>query len=542
MFRSHILSISLAVVFLMALACGGKKSHTPPPPAVGEIQFAFTNAAQTIRVPDRYLKAIGYLESRLTTTPASAKYPKRSVSDKSLSSAFGVELSQLSFTNEEDKLKLNAQISAYALWVAKKLEDAGVLANLPASPVTPDEKYLWLWELSNIQRNSDKTNQRNLAAIYYRELIEILNAGFVWQSPENGETLILDPERPPLKIEDLEEQNAKTLRLIKTNVEDIRGIAEYYTLPSSNRFKVGNNPTHIKVIHCPLSLSACLALQANSPEGDSLNLGAHYVIPAQFFDDDTGVRSAMQIAKHDEIVYLTDEAGIARPVRDAVVIMLSGFSGRMVDSVYSSINPKWYSDDQLNNLGLVVNGICEWMQFSKKIQTEECIDINNEKHGIRFQFQQSGKALRWGDIADFGYSPSDHKIFYAYLENYNGLLGEAVINLPPNRKIYNAGEAISLTVQFQNRVREMHLEQLKRCRDGRLIWVPIRIEPVRDATKHIVTLNLFSSGPDANGAHYFRTKVFSSSDNEDLLGWDIAEIYLKNYETEIQYATASQCF
>ncbi len=78
-----------------------------------------------------------------------------------------------------------------------------------------------------------------------------------------------------------------------------------------------NQPRRIEVIHCPLSLAACLALQDLGVESN-VRLGAHYIIP----QDDKIISTSHSNSRSRARVSLTSVDGTVKDVSDAIIIML----------------------------------------------------------------------------------------------------------------------------------------------------------------------------------------------------------------------------
>ena len=47
----------------------------------------------------------------------------------------------------------------------------------------------------------------------------------------------------------------------------------------------------------------------------------------------------------------------------------------------------------------------------------------------------------------------------------------------------------------------------------------------------MLTTRVWDAGPNGNGTQFFRAKVYS---RDQLIGWDMSEVYLSQYETEQQ--------
>lgn len=531
---NRLMSLTFFLGVINFSACGEKKPAPAPAPVYGKTDMAFLEAERDQNIPKRFLMAVGYMESRLSAQPATALYGDRSVSTGLISSAFGIGIDELEFAEGDDPLLLVDQVKAYATWLNENMVGESQLARTPR---TLDEKFAWIQGIARAHRTTG-TGSQELVSIFMYELIDVLNRGFLWKSPDGKETLELKPESPAIEIGKLQANNQKSLELTQVTGE-VRGYSQTISLPYVNRYKGQNNPKRVEIIHCPLSLSGCLALQKNNPDRDQLVLGAHYVIP----NENIGPLgyTALQIADHDEVVFLTDDNGEPQPVKDSIVIMLAGMSGRIIESNYQWINPEWYSDEQLKNMGQLTFELCKRFYAIEQTQLDACMDYTNPDIGVKFHFAKPDGGFRWGDIADFGLNVGDHLIFHTYIVERK-LRGEAVMSLPANSQVYQNGQDVQVKVDFQSGVQAVELQQLLRCQDGkRLVWDRIAFDQISNETSITFSKKFIGRGPEGNGSQYLRVLAYQDGTQEILLGWDMGRVYIENFDDLEQYAPKKQC-
>jgi len=508
-------------------ACGGDGSKNNPKASTSKIDGLFSKAAGDHKLPKRMMVATAWLESKMTSTKASSYYLNSDTGEYDTQkgvllaqTAFGISREKLGLTESETPDSLDVQIDAYGAWIS------GVIAeevDLDASPKSAGEKFDWIWQIARAHREG-AAYSRNVRVIFAKELIEVLNEGFTWQDPVNGEILEFPKENPQLLLEDFgpDVQNLFNLTTQRPEIDS----ATYLRLGRVNSDTIENKANHIEVIHCPLSLSACLELQ-NQEIDDEIRLEAHYIIP----QNGDLVPEPLQVAKHKNAVRITNSKGITTRISDAIVVMLVGNSGRMVNGYRDPANPRWLTKWQLQRMGDIVNDVCLNLKENNGVKVEDCMDLNR---GVRFHEQGASEAYRWGDIADF-----DSLIFSAYILNPGGLQGDTAFEFPGNKLQYEAGASIPIRVLFRPAVRFVEMERLVRCPDKKLVWAPIASEDVRSQTVFSFNKKFFDSGPNSNGNQFFRAKVYDASG--ELLGWDTAQIYLKNFEKESSTVTPKTC-
>jgi hypothetical protein len=541
--RRSIICMIATLTAVGLINCGDKPGQGPGGRPIGKVETAFIAASQATGVPVRFLIAAGYLESRLVPTIATSNY----VSEDDSEVARGTVMTQSAFALSQETLGLDptkpasatlvVQIEAYARWLAAKFKESGLA--LTASPRTQEDKFYWIENLALLHRKG--ADQRRVVQVMFaRELIAILNEGFVWQDPASGETLTLDKETPPIDVEALDfPQSGKNWFKLTPGPGEIED-TPYFKLASSSNTEVINEARRVEVIHCPLTLSACLELQTRSRDSDAqvgsyVYLSAHYAIPSDFEIYKPARMQALQVAPLTAAITITDSAGESVAIQDAIVIMLTGNSGRTVGGTRQPAVPTWFRNNQLMAMSSLINDICTRLseRETNPVNREECMKPEGER-GVRFRNQGTSEDYRWGDIADF-----DDTIFNAYVRNPGGLSDEIAFELARGNREFQADADIPLTVLFNSSAREVHIERLSRCQGGKLVWETVANRPVRGTNREVFAEGYFDSGPNGDGEQFFRARVYGK--DTKLVGWAIEQVYIKNYEKEPKFASEKSC-
>ncbi len=520
----------MGIMVLSVLGCGGQGGENKKASrSNGKIRNAFIDASRTYLIPERILLAASYLESRINPDPASVMYLNPSsgeeIEKKGLDlagSAFGLSLTKMGYT-EADTPDLAKQIEIYSVYIRSELDKLGV--NLSSNPQGSQEKYEWVWLLSQFHRKGE-SGRRNIRIFFTTEIISILNNGFIWQDPKTGEVIELKKERTPIDIATLQQDSQDSMRLTDEEAQIIG--ARYIHLPNGQP-QGSNEPQGIKVIHCPLSISACLELQVPSETENSVRLRAHYIIPDEF--DFAG--KPLQVSNHGRSVIVTNSDGSPQEINDSIVIMLVGQSGRYIDGERVAADPSWYSDEQLRALGRVVDGVCWQIGRDYGADSEKCRSIHGDG-AVEFSVQSGDEDFIWGNIPDF-----DETIFGAYIENPVGLTAELAFDFPSSRRTFKSGELIDFDVVFAPTVKLIQVERLVRCSNNRVIWANMRTHEVRSKRKKDIKVALYNAGPNGNGTQFFRTMAYGSTN--ELLGWSVESIYLENFDADAPAVPPKAC-
>lgn len=532
--------VYLFIAFYLLTACGdGDKRRKGGGVRPAPVEAAFALSASEVGIPARLLMAVGYLESRLTPQNATANYLATDNAKDPV--ARGTVLTQTAFAQtlatlgldpaSQDSYTLEVQIRAYAAWIQKQTANL----NLSSNPRTQEEKFYWIENLANIQRRGI-AQRRNVQVLFARELIKILNEGFIWQDPRDGSKIILEPESPPIEIEKFPENGRNWFTMVELDAQIGIGATFLPLASASWNDEFENQPRRIEVIHCPLTLSGCLELQSRGAESE-IHLGAHYLIPAfsQNPKEKDLINKPIQVAEHKKAIILTNNRGDSYPVTDAIVIALVGNSGRMVLGQRQPAEPTWFSDRQLRQLGQLVVDLCQYMaqKNPEKVNYDNCIASTGEL-GVQFRQQGESNQQRWGDIPDF-----DRSIFEAYLRSPTGLGSEVAFEFSANRREFRAGDPLKFNVLFNATAQQVKIERLARCRDGTTIWELVSNDDVRGKTRMPFEKVLFDSGPNRNGEQFFRARIYGQDSR--LVGWHVNKILLRQYESEPRFASEEYC-
>ncbi len=515
-------TLSFVLICSGLTSCGsGGRSAQSPTDSKENLELAFLKASQTSGIPLRMLKATAFLESGMNSAEQNTPYfdsndetAQRLLGFSTTETAFGISRQNLGLSDNPDASKLSVQVQAYSAWLASQIASS---KDLKLSPQTANDKYYWIWELAKIHRAGDDF-RRNIRVVWAKELIAVLNKGALWIS-QDGNRLELEPEQSQIVIEDLPLEGQRWLALNFDTAEILN--ASRFELTSVNIPSVKNTPDHLTVIHCPLSLSACLESQNNSaPTG--ITLGAHYVIPQ---NGDVFPR-ALQLVPHDRVVLMSDRNGKKAQISDSLVVMMVGLSGSYVGGYRYQAKPTWMTPWQLRRLSAVVAGLCQNLQEKDpNIDLERC-KATSGPGGINFIRQADRAYYRWGDIPDY-----DESLISSYLKSKDANLeSEVVFKFANNSKSYLAHQDLPFSVQFPTGTYYVWLQRAVRCPSGQVVWDKIQNATTKGKTSFDFEARFIDSGPNQNGQHFMRLVAFDSSNK--LVAWDTAQIQVSEFETE----------
>lgn len=498
---------------LLALAltsCGrGKEDKKAAPPALGPMTQAFTNTSRTYQIPMNILLALAYKESQLNADPSRVAYAGI---EAPRGPAFAQTMMGLSYStlglSEETASDTSVQLSAYGAWVQQGLRQQRI--DLPMQISKSDEIYDWIWQLARLH-HPDAKSSKNIQVIFAREMIEILNKGFIWQDADSRERIEQTPLSPRLETSSFSPPIQANLQL-DTRTSEIF-LVDYLQLSYAQESGETNHPKRIEIIHCPFSLSTCIA----DPENSDIQLQAHYIIPA----DESLLPRPIKVLQHRTPVTLSNEQGANQLVTDAVVIMLVGNSGRYADDQRKLTNPSWYSKRQLQYMGEVVSGVCQLMS-----KDDPTIDYQNcRSDAVKFRTTPSGANYRFGDIPDF-----EAAIFWSFVRNTTGPKGDVTIQLPSQSKTFPAGTAVTMNIGFITGAAKLEIQHLERCASGKTIWTVLQTLSIRNESSQSVIAKFFDQGPNLNGQHFFRALTYDA--RGELMGWAVTDYFLTGYDTE----------
>lgn len=494
------------------------------------LELAFQEASRTSGVPVRMIKAAAFLESGMSSSYQTTPYfdSETEASQKLLGfstteTAFGITRKDLGLSENPDADLLTVQVKAYGDWVKSHISNS---TELKLSPQTTDDKYYWVWELAKIHRAGDEY-RRNIRVVWAKELIAMLNTGSHWIGSD-GDKIELAPESPPIKTEDLPLEGQRWLSLNFDTAEILN--ASRFELTNTNIPSIKNNPDHLTVIHCPLSLSACLESQ-NNPSATGVTLGAHYVIPQ---NGDVFPR-ALQLVPHDRIVVMSDRNGKSAQISDSIVIMMVGISGSYVDGYRNQADPRWMTPWQLRRLSAVVSGVCNSLhERDPNIQTPKCQTIGGQG-GVNFFTQGNRAYYRWGDVPDY-----DDSLISSYLKSRDANLeSEVVFNFPSKNKSFQANQDFPFSVQFPTGTYYVWLQRSVRCPNGQIVWDKIQNATTKGTTSFSFSSRFIDSGPNNNGEQFLRLVAFDETNQ--LVAWETDEVQINNFESDYS-PPADACF
>ena len=512
-FRNFRFFTSLSISIFVIFACGNRRHSSGAAASTTVVEQAFLKTANDNQIPVRIMMAVGFMQSGLRPERSSVTYQLdgRAVSLSPLpgESAFGISFADLGLSEGGDH-DLSEQIAAYGRYLRVKIGKD----SLPKNAVTAEEKMRWIWKLAGI--HGGENAKRNLTAVFSRGIMEILNSGFTVQSPD-GLVVHLDKEPVALKDDDFPE-NVRQDLMLDVYRSDIRS-AYLFSLLKNGQSDVINQPTKIEVVHCPFSLSTCIQMQ-DTAETDGTPFGAHYVIPAK---SDSTVPGILQFLHHDEAASLIGIDGKPEVVKDRIVVLLAGSSGRYTDGQRTFANPMWMTDFQLRLLGVAVSEICEALSRTNGVDRASCATIGGSS-GVSFR-TQTGNSFLWGDIPDY-----NETIVSPYLIDADGVSANTSLSLSPD-VIQTAGSPFRLVAGFQATARRIEFERLVRCPtpDHRVVWEPIHQQQVRNVAQYSFDDNVwYDAGPNGTGDQFFRVKATGESGK--FLGWSTKLVQSRGFD------------
>lgn len=511
------------LVLLVPSACGGDgggKSAGDYQP--GPVESALQQAAATYQIPYSILLAVALKESGMSPEPSYTTYVNEelTIGLRVGETAFGLSRETLGLNERENGDDLLVQIDAYAAWLAAQLESKF----LKLSPVIsePDQFYDWIWQIAQLHRQGSE-NRKNVQIVFARELMQIIDEGATWQDSKTDEIIRLPPHPQSFSLLNFSPQIQRNL-LLDTQRSEIFAV-DYMQLAYEQISGPRNRPEFVRVIHCPFSLSACLEIQNRTQLDQEAHIQAHYIIP----QDTSILINPIKIRQHRSPVLLTNNRGQAESVQNAVVVMLVGPSGRYVDGKRMQANPSWYSNYQLKTLGKILRGICELMRLDEPdFDLSRCTSPGGQG-GVQFQHQGQSAQYHWGDIPDY-----DESIFWAFIREPDELGGQVEFNFGGRERIFQAGQPINFNLDFITGAAKITIEYMERCSNQKLIWTTLETRFIRHTNSQPFQFTLYDKGPNANGQHYFRALVFDHAN--ELKGWAISDVFLRNFEKESQPA------
>lgn len=525
------LVVMLFSLIFFHFSCGGKdpidnaEEHQEIDGALlSPVEKSIKEAAAQYYIPERFLLAIGYVETGLQPQEMSFKLAGDDILDlPQAKSAFAISRAELGIENDSTQDRLATQIRAYAKWLSLKLKHKG-LAKLPQNS---QEKFDWIWEIAKLHRSGvhHKYTERSVFSL---ELIEALNQGFYWLDPEGQETRFFKPEHPQIKVNSLDD---KSLNLMDINMRQSQvDFAKKVFLSTNPKQRSEAFPQGIEILHCPFSLSACLDMQNNEELMEKANGLAHYVIPSNDLISDL----SLQIRNH----FLVLNSNKAKQKEfHKIRVMLVGSSGRSIHGTRQAAYGDWLTHWQLEKLAELTQDLCYQMTNSTQEEgvfetIEECLSPGK---AIVFRQDSPSHIGSWLSIPDF-----DSEIFHYYIGT-KATHSKAELTLKDPQVSYSAGSRITFHHDFSPEVHYIEMQQLVRCYETqeRLIWQRTSLTGVGNLTQKEEEQKIWSWGPNKDGTHFFRAKFFDSGGN--LLAWDSQKILLKNFEEQDNPIARKNC-
>jgi hypothetical protein len=510
--------IRLLFVSVLALGLGycGKKNRDEESPEAAPaqktaIEAEFELSGSNNNVPPRLLLAVAYLESHIAEKPTYAEFQGQKINAPTGETAFGISRAALKLP-ESGNVDLRVQSEAYALWVSSYIG-----FNMDPNPQTDAKKLQWIIELARLHRKTPDTQ-----ALFARELIAILNSGFVWYDAGRHEFLQFAPESPTFNMAKLSKTEQNLLR-IDLRSSSTSYLARTLILPNRSDVTVKQTPSRIELIHCPFSLSACLDFQIRDTSGASnFALGAHYVI-AQNRDL---VDYPLEVTQPEDSVYYTGRDGTVQHSSDAIRIMLVGYSGRLKGNTRQLISPDWLTKFQLETMGQLVGELCG--DLTKKnpeaFPQDTAFSCTSIGQGVRIATPPANATFSWGDIFDY-----DPQVFAFYLGTTERAPDDTKFTQTPAYTLIDAGAPIPLGIEYNEMALQLDFTRLVRCPDGRALWSPVARGQLKGlgGSYQFDNQRYSDGGVNATGEQFFRVKIFGQDDV--FLGWDIIPLMIKGF-------------
>lgn len=505
---------------MQMLACGSAgRSNDGPSDSRGPIMKSFSAEAINHNLPEKMLLAVAYSASGLSNETNTTSYEgsEKVISLLGSATIFGVSGEVLGLDTKQQPWTIEEQIASYSTWLNGKLEQKGI--ELDPNIPDHDSLYDWIWNIAQIHL-ADKPFTKNIKILFALELLKVLNEGFTWQSDETGEMIQLQANPNPITSDlfSSQIQNNLTLDLQKSEIFSI----DYLQVNFAPITEFKNKPSRIRVVHCPLSLSNCLSLQATDSSDKNAIMQAHYIIP----QNQTLLENPVKIRPHQNTVLFTDTNGENNKRPSEVIIMLTGKSGRYSNGERVEANPSWYTNYQLKSLGKVIQGACSLMKVENpKLDLQSCKNPSDSKKGPIFQNQSSANLYRWGDIPDF-----DEDIFWTFVKNPDDPGGQVEFDFQKSSEVVNSGEPISFNLNVITGTSKIVIEFMERCENNKLVWTTLETRFVRNVDQQTFDFSLYEKGPNGDGQHFLR--AFAYNRENTLIAWSTASLHLTNYEEE----------
>lgn len=502
--------------FLFLSCGGGSKGKNNSGREYGPVEGAIVSAASENDLPYRLVLAVGLMESQLSSDRSYTSYgDKLQLGVESAETAFGIGYKKLGLTKSKEKNDLGTQVNAYAKWLRAKIDEKSL--SLDSSIPSNDSLYDWIWVIAQIHRSGD-VHTKNVQIIFALELLDILNTGMTWQDSKTDEMIVLkaNPEVITSELFSSQIQQNLKLDLQKSEIFSV----DYLQTSYEPIVDLGSKPERIQVVHCPFSLSNCLALQSESPRNSDVSMQAHYIIPS----DASLLPNPVKIRPHRSSVWFSNAKGKRVQLKNKVVIMLVGNSGRFVNGKRVKAKPDWFTNNQLISLGKIIQGACQLMKAENPaVDVKRCKNPDDGKQGPVFLHQSTGDQYGWGDIPDY-----DESIFWNYVKKPDQTDGAVEFSFFNDTDIFDAGSAMPFDLKMINGSSKVVVELMERCKNGKLIWTTLETRFIRDSTIEGFDFTLYGEGPNNNGQQFLRALVFNLENQ--LISWAVDDLFLVGYE------------
>ncbi|MDD9951490.1 MAG: hypothetical protein OXT67_07990 [Zetaproteobacteria bacterium] len=490
--------IGLACVFLLITQCGEspKKKHNYSV-QTSKLEKSFLTAAKEFHIPVEILWAVGYSESRMIATPL----PENEKGELRLDgrplprySAFGLpfEVLDLDASNPRHQLLPN-QVHAYARWLSERVDTS-------VSPTSKEPKDLarWILNVASVQYK-EKVAQ----TLFAMRLRQVLGQGFAVHDPKNQDKKTVERKQELLDNEKLGQTISESFGIgfyLEQSPNDVY-TASYLGLDKTvhHAKSVKQDPSGVHVVHCPFSLSTCVAFQSAADIHNRHDfIGAHYIIPPE----DEAVAKPVQLLQHQYAAHsrIDDQE---RTHAGKVVVMLAGVSGKYSPDTRQQVRPAWLTHKSLFKLASVIKVVCDKIAYRQGISSEQCLSNTT--------FEVPTEKYQLGQVPDY-----DDAIFRHYLRHKGS--SESVAILEPLAEEIGANTEFEIRASVSDQVSLVTIEQLFRCADAnQLRWHTIAELPQNGAGQVRFPRKLLSPGPNGDGSHFFRIKTMQ---NQQLTGWD----------------------
>ena len=364
-FLSLIITVSTSILYLSCSNSSGSDGSGYQHPVLALVG----EQAQKFSVPERMILSAALYESRFNPNPSSLNYldlstaQRKSLGFQNAENAFGISDKTLGL-NPNSNFK--SQVKAYVKWLSTQVKDLG----LAQDPQTPDEVFQWISTLARLHRPSSGAYLQN-QVIWSKGFLEVYNSDALIRSPNSDDFLELAFPPKIIRSSDFSALGQEYFANRPGFGARLAGAVKINLAVEPSFIK--NSPNYIRVIHCPMNLSACLAAQESTDDNsDFAQLKAHYVIGSSEAESSNDI---IEVLSPEYAVSATDYNGQKKVVDDAVVIMLTGISGRYTgDGLRTGANLFWFTADQLARLGETVRNVCYYLaNENENFSTSRCM-------------------------------------------------------------------------------------------------------------------------------------------------------------------------